>query len=306
MRIVDLHCCHNYRTEHNRQEAEARQLFAVDPLKHSCRPCGGIWSDLKKLRKRYVSDFLDAFHFQVLITIIFLYITLIAPAIAFGGLMEEITLDQIGETETLVATGLCGIVYGLFSVQPLTILAFTGPVLLFEEIVLEVSRVDVLWMYISCSQPVHSTYLCNFHMNIPYMLLAYYIHILCILLTHHSVYYPHTLCILHVYIHTRLHTTRILHETQFAELNHIEYLEWRACISLWLMVILIIFAVSESTRLVTYFTRFSEEVFTGVVVIFFIFEVSKTIYGVLSFSKTHVIHVHTYIVYMYMYGKAPG
>ena len=53
--------------------------------------------------------------------------------------MEEITLDQIGETETLVATGLCGIVYGLFSVQPLTILAFTGPVLLFEEIVLEVS-----------------------------------------------------------------------------------------------------------------------------------------------------------------------
>ena len=54
--------------------------------------------------------------------------------------MEEITLNLIGVTETLVATGLCGIVYGLFSVQPLTILAFTGPVLIFEEIVHEVSR----------------------------------------------------------------------------------------------------------------------------------------------------------------------
>ena len=49
------------------------------------------------------------------------------------------------------------------------------------------------------------------------------------------------------------------------------------------MVILIIFAVSESTCLVTYFTRFSEEIFIGVVAIFFIFEASKTIYEVVSF-----------------------
>ena len=53
--------------------------------------------------------------------------------------MEEVTGNLIGETETLVATGICGIVYGLFAVQPLTILAFTGPLLLMEEIIFDVS-----------------------------------------------------------------------------------------------------------------------------------------------------------------------
>ena len=121
-----------------KQESEARQLFAVNPLKHSRSLCGGIWNDLKKLRKRYTSDFRDALHLQVLISIVFLFISFIAPAIAFGGLMEDVTDRRIGATETLVATGLCGIVYGLFAVQPLSILAFTGPLLLFEKIVFEV------------------------------------------------------------------------------------------------------------------------------------------------------------------------
>ncbi len=53
--------------------------------------------------------------------------------------MEEVTNNQIGVSETLLATGLCGIVYGLFSVQPLTILAFTGPQLLFETVIYRVS-----------------------------------------------------------------------------------------------------------------------------------------------------------------------
>ena len=75
---------------------------------------------------------------QVFVSIIFMFISLLAPAIAFGGIMEEVTGNLIGETETLVATGICGVVYGLFAVQPLTILAFTGPVLLMEETVFEV------------------------------------------------------------------------------------------------------------------------------------------------------------------------
>ncbi len=76
---------------------------------------------------------------QVLVSIIFLFISFLAPAIAFGGLIEELTNNLLGETETLVATGFSGIIYGLFAVQPLAILAFTGPLLLFEKIVFEVS-----------------------------------------------------------------------------------------------------------------------------------------------------------------------
>lgn len=109
-----------------------------DAVKFSCKPCGGMIRDVKNLVKRYPSDIKDVLHFQALIAIIFVYISCIAPAIAFGGLMEEVTGNLIGETETLVGTGLCGIVQGLFSVQPLAILAFTGPLLLFEEIIIEV------------------------------------------------------------------------------------------------------------------------------------------------------------------------
>lgn len=149
----------------------------MDPLKHSRRVCGGILADIKKLVKRYPSDIKDMFHFQVghnllsllsfplssllplpppsllsislssllplssqvFFSIIFLYIAYLAPAVAFGGLMEEVTGNLIGETETLLMTGLAGMFYGLAACQPLTILAFTGPLLLFEEVVFSVS-----------------------------------------------------------------------------------------------------------------------------------------------------------------------
>ena len=53
--------------------------------------------------------------------------------------MEEVTGNLIGETETLLITGLGGVLYGLAACQPLTILALTGPLLLFEEVVFAVS-----------------------------------------------------------------------------------------------------------------------------------------------------------------------
>lgn len=110
----------------------------IEPLRHSRRVCGGVLSDLKNLASRYPSDFKDALNLQVFLSIIFLYISFLAPAIAFGGLIEEFTDDRIGETETLFATGLCGILFAIFAVQPLTVLAFTGPVIVFEKFVFEV------------------------------------------------------------------------------------------------------------------------------------------------------------------------
>lgn len=183
------------RKEDHKEAIESYQKMVTEPLRHSRRPCGGMWRDLKNLVSRYVSDFRDALSIQVFVSIIFLYISFLAPAIAFGGLMEEVTQNYIGETETLFATGLGGIVYGLFAVQPLTVLAFTGPVLVFESIIYE-----------------------------------------------------------------------------FAVDYNIPYLEWRAIISLWLMLILLVLAISELTFLVHHFTRFCEEIFTGVVAVFFVYE----------------------------------
>ena len=78
-------------------------------------------------------------HPQVFLSIIFLYITFVAPAVAFGGLMEEVTGNLIGETETLILTGMAGMFFGLTAVQPIAILAFTGPLLLYEALIFSVS-----------------------------------------------------------------------------------------------------------------------------------------------------------------------
>ena len=127
-------------TEDHKEAVESYQKMVVEPLRHSRKACGGMLRDLKSLASRYPSDYIDALNYQVFFSIIFLYISFLAPAIAFGGLMEEVTENHIGETETLFATGLCGILFGVFAVQPLTVLAFTGPVLVFESFIFWVSE----------------------------------------------------------------------------------------------------------------------------------------------------------------------
>lgn len=106
-------------------------------------PFVGIYNDFKVLKQRYKSDWVDWLTKngikQCVLSIIFGFMICIAPAIAFGGLMEEITGNIIGARETLLAHGICGILYSLFSVQPIVILALTGPVLVFEEVIYEVS-----------------------------------------------------------------------------------------------------------------------------------------------------------------------
>ena len=64
----------------------------------------------------------------------------------------------------------------------------------------------------------------------------------------------------------------------------IEYIAWRACIGLWIMIILLILAATEATKLVTNFTRFSEEIFTSVVAIFF---VSEAVYYIIQVSTLY-------------------
>ena len=54
--------------------------------------------------------------------------------ITFGGLMGEATHDMMGTMETMVAGCVCGIIFAIFSGQPLTILGSTGPMLVFEKI----------------------------------------------------------------------------------------------------------------------------------------------------------------------------
>ena len=69
---------------------------------------------------------------QCLAAILFMYIAVLAPTITIGGLFDASTDGRIGVIETLIGSCLVGVVYGLFSGQPLTILGPTGPTLVFE------------------------------------------------------------------------------------------------------------------------------------------------------------------------------
>jgi mannitol/fructose-specific phosphotransferase system IIA component (Ntr-type) len=102
---------------------------------------GGIAADIRRRLPFYKQDFADGLHPKALGSTLFLFFACIAPAITFGGFMASVTGGAIGAVEMLVATAIGGIVYALFSAQPLTILGGTGPLLVLTEV-----------LYILCHQ----------------------------------------------------------------------------------------------------------------------------------------------------------
>lgn len=102
-----------------------------DELKPTGRFAGGVMNDLRRSLSSYRSDFTDGINSKSLASVFFLYFACLAPAIAFGGLLEVQTGGAVGVTEMIVATAICGTFYALFSGQPLTILGSTGPVIIF-------------------------------------------------------------------------------------------------------------------------------------------------------------------------------
>lgn len=94
----------------------------------------GIVQDWRRRITHYKSDFIDGLHPKSISATLFLLFACLAPAITFGGIMAELTDGQIGAVEMIVASAFCGVVYALFSGQPLIILGGTGPLLLFTVI----------------------------------------------------------------------------------------------------------------------------------------------------------------------------
>ncbi|KAJ8939674.1 hypothetical protein NQ318_016618 [Aromia moschata] len=98
---------------------------------------GGLKNDIKRKAPWYWSDFKDALAMQCIASWIFLYFACLSPIITFGGLLSEATGKNMAAMESLVSGFVCGMGYGFFSGQPLTILGSTGPVLVFETIVFD-------------------------------------------------------------------------------------------------------------------------------------------------------------------------
>nr|XP_015217585.1 PREDICTED: band 3 anion transport protein isoform X2 [Lepisosteus oculatus] len=106
---------------------------ADDPLKRTRRPFGGLIKDIKRRYPRYLSDITDALNPQVLAAVIFIYFAALSPAITFGGLLSEKTNRMMGVSELLVSTAVQGIIFCILGAQPILVLGFSGPLLVFEE-----------------------------------------------------------------------------------------------------------------------------------------------------------------------------
>jgi hypothetical protein len=98
----------------------------------------GIRQDLARRLPQYKADFLDGLHPKSISSTLFLLFACLAPAITFGGIMAEQTGNHIGAVEMIAASAFCGVVYALFSGQPLIILGGTGPLLVFTVILYEI------------------------------------------------------------------------------------------------------------------------------------------------------------------------
>ncbi|XP_025156325.1 sodium bicarbonate cotransporter 3 isoform X12 [Harpegnathos saltator] len=130
------------------EEADEQKQREESGLARSGRLFGGLINDVKRKVPFYWSDFKDALALQCVASFIFLYFACLSPIITFGGLLSEATGKNMAAMESLVSGFVCGIGYGFFSGQPLTILGSTGPVLVFETIVYEFCK-QVEWNYMS-------------------------------------------------------------------------------------------------------------------------------------------------------------
>ena len=127
---------------------EDRRMREASGLVRSKRLFGGLLNDIKRKKPFYISDFLHGFHPQCLSSFLFLYFACLAPIVAFGALLGKATEDRIATIESLVSGLICGVLFGLFSGQPLILLGSTGPVYVFERILYEMCK-DQEWDYLS-------------------------------------------------------------------------------------------------------------------------------------------------------------
>lgn len=123
---------------------------------------GGLRADIRRRAPYYKSDWTDAFTDgnaqQSLASVLFLFFACLVPAIAFGSIYSIETKNQMGVIECVIASGFAGVVYAIFSGQPLCILGGTGPNLAYTVAFYQIcERLDIdfltarVWQGLWCS-----------------------------------------------------------------------------------------------------------------------------------------------------------
>lgn len=119
------------------EEALSRKVGLVDTppgLRYTGKLFGGVREDLRRRLPWWVDDFRVGIDMKVVGSTLFMFFACLAPAIAFGGLLHELTGGQIGAVETILASAISGILWALFAGQPMAIVGATGPNVIFTGI----------------------------------------------------------------------------------------------------------------------------------------------------------------------------
>ncbi|KAL3468639.1 HCO3 transporter family-domain-containing protein [Aspergillus heterothallicus] len=115
----------------------------ITPSKHTPRAFRALkeTQDILNLRRRYASDW-TIFNQLVFASAVYVFFTNLLPGITFASDLYVLTGKSYGAIEVVFSTGLCGIIFSLFSIQPLTILGVTGPFAVLAENLYELCRND--------------------------------------------------------------------------------------------------------------------------------------------------------------------
>uniref|UniRef100_A0AAX7USC0 Anion exchange protein n=1 Tax=Astatotilapia calliptera TaxID=8154 RepID=A0AAX7USC0_ASTCA len=178
-----------------------------DPLARTGYPFGGMVKDIKRRYRHYISDFTDAVNPQVLAAVIFIYFAALSPAITFGGLLADKTEKMMGVSELMISTAAQGVFFCLIAAQPVLVIGFSGPLLVFEE--------------------------------------AFFV---------------------------------------FCKMQGIEYIVGRIWVGMWLIVIVVLIVAMEGSFLVRYISRFTQEIFSILISLIFIYETFNKLFKIF---KTH-------------------
>jgi len=144
----------------------------------------------------------------------YMYVATVVPTVAFGGLLQSVTCDRIGITETMLAQGLIGVIFALIGGNGVAILRPSGPVVAFISIIY--------------SQAIGL---------------------------------------------------------------HLEFFDLYGWVCTWLGIFLMLFAIADLSYLIRFVTEFTEEVFSALISVIFMYEAGKHAFGyVFGGSDADVSH----------------
>lgn len=90
------------------------------------RPFRLLRQDVRNLRRRYISDW-TIFNHLIFASAVYVFFTNLLPGITFASDLYVLTGKNWGTIEVILSNGLCGLIFSIFSIQPLVILGVTGP-----------------------------------------------------------------------------------------------------------------------------------------------------------------------------------